>query len=178
MVVVLGAVFLVVTGTVALYADMGHFGTQPIRLSWFALVFPALVLNYFGQGAMLLVRPEAASHPFYAMVPSWAIVPTVLLATLATIIASQAVISGAFSLTRQAVQLGYLPRLNIQHTSATQTARYICGRSIGCSSLYHRAGNRFQSPQTGRRLRSGGYSTMLITTMLFFIGPENAGAGR
>jgi KUP system potassium uptake protein len=118
--VVLGAVFLVVTGTEALYADMGHFGTRPIRLTWFAIVFPALVLNYFGQGALLLVNPEAASHPFYAMVPDWAMIPTVLLATLATIIASQAVISGAFSMTRQAIQLGYLPRLNIRHTAATQ----------------------------------------------------------
>ena len=97
--VVLGAVFLVVTGTEALYADMGHFGTRPIRLTWFALVFPALTLNYFGQGALLLDQPEEAHHPFYAMVPSWAMIPTVALATLATIIASQAVISGAFSIT-------------------------------------------------------------------------------
>ena len=118
--IVLGAVFLVVTGTEALYADMGHFGTRPIRLTWFAIVFPALVLNYFGQGALLMVNPEAAGHPFYAMVPAWAMIPTVLLATLATIIASQAVISGAFSMTRQAIQLGYLPRLNIRHTAATQ----------------------------------------------------------
>ncbi|MDA3894785.1 MAG: KUP/HAK/KT family potassium transporter, partial [Desulfobacteraceae bacterium] len=116
----LGAVFLVVTGTEALYADMGHFGTRPIRLTWFTIVFPALVLNYFGQGALLLVNPEAASHPFYAMVPAWAMIPTVLLATLATIIASQAVISGAFSMTRQAIQLGDLPRMNIRHTAATQ----------------------------------------------------------
>ena len=119
-VVVLGAVFLVVTGTEALYADMGHFGTRPIRLTWFAIVFPALVLNYFGQGALLLAHPEAAHHPFYAMVPAWAIIPTVLLATVSTIIASQAVISGAFSMTRQAIQLGYLPRLKIRHTAATQ----------------------------------------------------------
>ena len=118
--VVLGAVFLVVTGTEALYADMGHFGTRPIRLTWFVIVFPALVLNYFGQGALLMHHPEATPHPFYAMVPAWALVPTVILATLATIIASQAVISGAFSLTRQAIQLGYLPRLNIRHTSASQ----------------------------------------------------------
>ncbi len=118
--VVLGAVFLVVTGTEALYADMGHFGARPIRLTWFAMVFPALLLNYFGQGALLLHTPQAAGHPFYALVPAWAMIPTVLLATLATIIASQAVISGAFSLTRQAIQLGYLPRLNIRHTSASQ----------------------------------------------------------
>jgi KUP system potassium uptake protein len=118
--VVLGAVFLVVTGTEALYADMGHFGARPIRLTWFVIVFPALVLNYFGQGALLMHHPEATQHPFYAMVPAWAMVPTVVLATLATIIASQAVISGAFSLTRQAIQLGYLPRLNIRHTSVSQ----------------------------------------------------------
>jgi KUP system potassium uptake protein len=118
--VVLGAVFLVVTGTEALYADMGHFGARPIRLTWFVIVFPALVLNYFGQGALLMHHPEATPHPFYAMVPAWAMVPTVVLATLATIIASQAVISGAFSLTRQAIQLGYLPRLNIRHTSVSQ----------------------------------------------------------
>jgi KUP system potassium uptake protein len=117
---VLGAVFLVVTGTEALYADMGHFGRRPIRLAWFTLVLPALLLNYFGQGAVLLARPGESHHPFYAMVPSWGLVPMVVLATMATIIASQAVISGAFSLTRQAIQLGYLPRLAIIHTSETE----------------------------------------------------------
>ena len=125
--VVLGAVFLVVTGTEALYADMGHFGTRPIRVSWFILVFPALLLNYFGQGALLLGHPEAAVHPFYAMVPSWATVPVVVLATLATIIASQAVISGAFSMTRQAIQLGYLPRLKIRHTAVSQIGQIYVG---------------------------------------------------
>ncbi|MDX1503675.1 MAG: potassium transporter Kup [Thermoanaerobaculia bacterium] len=114
---VLGAVFLVVTGAEALYADLGHFGARPIRLAWFTLVLPALLLNYFGQGALLLGRPEAAHHPFYALAPRWSLIPLVGLATLATIIASQAVISGAFSLTRQAVQLGFLPRLRIVHTS-------------------------------------------------------------
>jgi len=117
---VLGAVFLVVTGAEALYADMGHFGKRPIRLAWAAFVLPALLLNYFGQGALLLRQPEVASHPFYAMAPGWFLVPLVLLATLATIIASQAVISGAFSLTRQAIQLGYCPRLQIVHTSSEQ----------------------------------------------------------
>ncbi len=115
---VLGAVFLVVTGAEVLYADLGHFGTKPIRLTWFFIVLPALVLNYFGQGALLMRMPEAATHPFYAMVPGWAMIPMVFLATLATIIASQAVISGVFSLTSQAVSLGYLPRLRIVHTSA------------------------------------------------------------
>ena len=114
---VLGSVFLVVTGGEALYADMGHLGRRPIRLAWFALVLPALLLNYFGQGALLIVNPEAVSSPFYSMPPSWAILPVVLIATAATVIASQALISGAFSLTRQAVQLGYFPRVAIEHTS-------------------------------------------------------------
>jgi KUP system potassium uptake protein len=117
----LGAVFLVVTGGEALYADMGHFGRRPIRVAWFALVLPSLVINYFGQGAEILTDPTAIEHPFYGLAPHWALWPLVVLATLATVIASQAVISGAFSLTKQAIQLGYLPRLRIDHTSS----RYI-----------------------------------------------------
>ena len=117
---VLGSVFLVVTGGEALYADMGHFGRGPIRFTWSALVFPSLVLNYFGQGALIIENPSAAAHPFFLMVPEWGLIPLVVLATAATVIASQAVISGAFSLTRQAVQLGYLPRLQIEHTSENQ----------------------------------------------------------
>ncbi|HEY0155949.1 MAG TPA: potassium transporter Kup [Thermoanaerobaculia bacterium] len=117
---VLGAVFLVVTGGEALYADMGHFGARPIRIAWFAAVFPALLLNYFGQGALLLVNPAAASDPFFLMAPRWALWPLVILSTLAAAVASQAVISGAFSLTRQAVQLGYLPRIRVIHTSARE----------------------------------------------------------
>ncbi|HVS00073.1 MAG TPA: potassium transporter Kup [Thermoanaerobaculia bacterium] len=113
----LGAVFLVVTGGESLYADMGHFGRRPIQLAWFTLVLPALMLNYFGQGALLLAEPEAASNPFYRLAPSWGLYPLVALSTVATVIASQAVISGAFSLTRQAVQLGYIPRMEILHTS-------------------------------------------------------------
>jgi KUP system potassium uptake protein len=113
----LGAVVLAITGAGALYADMGHFGRKPIRLAWFSLVLPALVLNYFGQGALLLADPAAIEHPFYLLAPSALLYPLVVLATMATVIASQAVISGAFSLTRQAVQLGYLPRLQILHTS-------------------------------------------------------------
>jgi KUP system potassium uptake protein len=115
--VVLGAVVLVITGGEALYADMGHFGRGPIRLSWFAIVFPALLINYFGQGALLLERPELAENPFYSLVPTWALYPTVAIATMATVVASQALISGAFSLTQQAVQLGYFPRVTIVHTS-------------------------------------------------------------
>jgi len=114
---VLGSVFLVVTGGEALYADMGHFGKAPIRLAWFAVVLPSLLLNYFGQGALLLQHPEAVENPFYRMAPTWALYPIVFIATAATVIASQALITGAFSLTRQAIQLGYLPRMTIHHTS-------------------------------------------------------------
>ena len=117
---VLGAVFLVVTGGEALYADMGHFGKRPIRLAWFGLVLPALLLNYFGQGALLLLNPAAVEQPFFLLAPSWALYPLVALATAAAIIASQALISGAFSLTRQAIQLGYCPRLDIEHTSSLE----------------------------------------------------------
>jgi KUP system potassium uptake protein len=116
---ILAAIILVVTGGEALYADMGHFGRRPIRLAWFAVVLPALVLNYFGQGALLLNNPAAARSPFYALVPSWALYPMVGVATAAAVVASQALISGAFSLTRQAVQLGYSPRMKIIHTSSS-----------------------------------------------------------
>ena len=118
--VVLGAVVLAVTGAEALYADMGHFGRGAVRVGWFSLVAPALVLNYFGQGALLMARPEAVSNPFYLLLPGWALYPMIVLATAATVIASQAVISGAFSITRQAVQLGFLPRINVVHTSARE----------------------------------------------------------
>ncbi len=114
---VMGSIVLVVTGGEALYADMGHFGIQPIRLAWFSLVFPSLVLNYFGQGAMILHDPNTIEHPFFLMAPGWALYPLVVIATIATIIASQAIISGTFSLTRQAIQLGYLPRMDVRHTS-------------------------------------------------------------
>jgi KUP system potassium uptake protein len=116
----LGAVVLTVTGAEALYADMGHFGPQPIRLSWFLLVLPALVLNYFGQGALMMLDHAAAANPFYAMAPKWALYPMVALSTAATVIASQAVISGVFSMTQQAIQLGFLPRTNVVHTSARE----------------------------------------------------------
>ena len=115
---VLGAVFLAITGAEALYADMGHFGRRPIRLAWLAVVLPALVLNYFGQGALLLKDASAAARPFYRLAPEWSLIPLVILATAATCIASQALISGAFSLTRQAAQLGFFPRVNVVHTSS------------------------------------------------------------
>ena len=116
----LGAVVLAVTGTEALYADMGHFGASPIRRAWIAFVLPALVLNYYGQGALILSDPSAIRNPFYLLAPSWALIPLVVLATCATVIASQAVISGTFSLTRAAIQMGYCPRLQIEHTSERQ----------------------------------------------------------
>jgi KUP system potassium uptake protein len=169
--VVLGAVFLVVTGAEALYADMGHFGKRPIRLTWNVLVFPALVLNYFGQGSLLMLEPEQSYHPFYALVPTWALVPMVLLTTVATIIASQAVITGSFSLTRQAIQLGYLPRLRVSHTSAAHIGQIyvapvnwllmICtiGLVIGFQS----------SSKLAAAYGVAVTSTMLITTTLFFV---------
>ncbi|ADI89138.1 Low affinity potassium transport system protein kup [Acinetobacter oleivorans] len=117
---VMGAVVLTVTGGEALYADMGHFGPVPIRLAWFFVVLPCLVLNYAGQGALLLRDPAAIQNPFYLLVPQWALYPMIIMATMATVIASQAVISGVFSLARQAIQLGYLPRLSIKHTSESE----------------------------------------------------------
>jgi KUP system potassium uptake protein len=119
----LGAVVLAITGVEALYADMGHFGKFPIRLAWFTVVLPSLVLNYFGQGALLLKNPEAIKNPFFLLAPDWALIPLLILATLATVIASQAVISGVFSLTRQAVRLGYLPPMRIIHTSAMESGQ-------------------------------------------------------
>ena len=117
---IMGAVVLAITGAEALYADMGHFGLKPIRFAWFGFVFPALLLNYFGQGALLIGNPQAVENPFYLMAPSWALYPMLILSTMATVIASQAVISGAFSVTRQAIQLGYCPRMNIRHTSGDE----------------------------------------------------------
>ena len=117
---IMGAVVLAITGAEALYADMGHFGLKPIRYAWFGFVFPALLLNYFGQGALLIGHPDAIQNPFYLLAPTWAMYPLLILSTLATVIASQAVISGAFSMTKQAIQLGYCPRMNILHTSGAE----------------------------------------------------------
>ncbi len=121
--IILGAVVLCVTGGEALYADMGHFGKKPIRLAWFSIVMPCLTLNYFGQGALLLSNPAAVKNPFYMMAPGWALIPLVGLATLATVIASQALITGAFSVTKQVIQLGYLPRFQIWHTNVKETGQ-------------------------------------------------------
>ena len=169
--VVLGSVFLVVTGGEALYADMGHFGARPIRLSWFALVLPMLLLNYYGQGAMVIADPAAAEHPFFRLAPSWALIPLVALSTLATVIASQAVISGAFSLTRQAVQLGYLPRLDIEHTSKTAIGQiYIPGLNrvlmIACIGLV--LGFR-SSSRLAAAYGVAVTTDMVLTSVLFFV---------
>jgi KUP system potassium uptake protein len=125
---ILGSVFLGVTGAEALYADMGHFGRFPIQFAWLSFVLPALLLNYLGQGALILSQPEAVNNPFFLLAPEWALLPLVILSTVATVIASQAVITGAFSIVRQAIQLGLLPRLEITHTSATQEGQIYIGR--------------------------------------------------
>ncbi|HEV8631121.1 MAG TPA: potassium transporter Kup [Thermoanaerobaculia bacterium] len=168
--VVLGAVFLCATGAEALYADMGHFGKLPIRIGWFGMVLPALVINYFGQGALLLTDPSAAEHPFYHLAPAWALYPLVLLATLATVIASQAVISGAFSLTQQAVQLGYTPRLEIEHTSARERGQIYVpavnwGLMLACIALVLGFGS---STRLAAAYGIAVTSTMVITTILFY----------
>jgi KUP system potassium uptake protein len=167
---VLGSVFLAVTGAEALYADMGHFGASPIRRAWFSIVFPGLLLNYLGEGALLLQHPEAARNPFYLLAPSWAILPLVLLATIAAVIASQALISGAYSLTMQAVQMGYLPRLQVQHTSHSERGQVFMPQvnsflMVACLGLV-------LSFESSSRL-AGAYGiavslTMLCTTILFF----------
>ena len=168
--VVLGAVFLVVTGGEALYADIGHFGTAPIRLTWFAVVLPALVLNYFGQGALLLVEPEAAANPFYHMVPTWALYPMVALATMAAVIASQAIISGAFSLTLQAIQLGYSPRLKVNYTSARVIGQ-IYVPVVNWALMLCCIGLVLGFRNSSRLAAAYGVAittTMLITTILFY----------
>ncbi|MGE3466985.1 MAG: potassium transporter Kup [Pyrinomonadaceae bacterium] len=168
--VILGSVFLVVTGGEALYADMGHFGRKPIRLAWFAVALPALLLNYFGQGALLLEDPAMAVNPFYRLAPAWALYPMIVLATSAAVIASQAIISGAFSLTMQAVQLGFIPRVKILHTSTREIGQIYLpavnwALMAGCIAIVI-------GFQTSSRLASA-YgiavtSTMVITTVLFY----------
>jgi KUP system potassium uptake protein len=166
---ILGAVVLVVTGAEALYADMGHFGKRPIRMAWFTVVLPALMLNYLGQGAVLISDPVAAQNPFYTLVPAWGLYPMVVVATAAAVVASQALISGAFSLTRQAVQLGYSPRVTIQHTSQTEIGQiYLPGvnrtLAVLCVILVLGFGSADNLASAYGIAVTG---TMTITTLLF-----------
>ncbi|MGH7565973.1 MAG: potassium transporter Kup [Gemmatimonadota bacterium] len=166
----LGAVVLVITGVEAMYADLGHFGRRSIRLGWYAVVFPALLLNYFGQGALLLNEPGAVRNPFFELVPTWSRYPMVALATMATIIASQALISAAFSLTRQAVQLGYFPRVTIVHTSVHEAGQiYVpqinAALMIGCIALV--VGFQ-ESTNLAAAYGMAVTGTMTITTVLFY----------
>ena len=168
---VLGSVFLVVTGGEALYADIGHFGLLPIRLTWFGIVLPSLVLNYFGQGALLLQNPEASTNPFFLMGPDWALYPMVIIATMATIIASQAVISGAFSLTRQAVQLGYVPRMKIEQTSSKEVGQVYMPAinwtlMVACIGLVLGFGS---SSDLAAAYGVGVTTDMVFTTLLFAV---------
>jgi KUP system potassium uptake protein len=165
---VLGTVFLVVTGGEALYADMGHFGKRPIRLVWYTLVLPALLLNYLGQGALLIENPAVAENPFYRLAPNWALYPLIVLATSAAIIASQALISGAYSLTMQAIQLGFMPRLRIEHTSSTEMGQiYIPGLNwalmVGCIAIVVGFGS---SSNLAAAYGVAVTATMVITTIL------------
>ena len=167
---ILGAVVLCVTGGEALYADMGHFGKKPIRLAWFTVVMPSLTLNYFGQGALLLSEPEAVANPFFNMAPDWLLVPLVGLATAATVIASQALISGAFSVTKQVVQLGFLPRLQVLHTSVKDTGQiYIPFVNWGLFAVIVLAVMMFKSSSNLAAAYGIAVCTdMLITTVLTF----------
>jgi KUP system potassium uptake protein len=169
-VLVLGAVFLVATGGEALYADMGHFGELPIQIDWFGLVGMSLVINYMGQGALLLLHPEAASNPFYLMAPAAVRIPLVVLATAATVIASQAIISGAFSLTRQAIQLGYMPRMKIVHTSAREMGQVYLP-TVNWLLMFATLGLVLAFEQSSRLAAAYGVAvtlTMLITTLLAY----------
>ena len=167
----MGSVFLSVTGAEALYADMGHFGRRPIRIAWFSLVLPSLVINYLGQGAMMLSNPNTREHPFFYLAPEWAVYPMVLLSTFATVIASQAVISGAFSLTQQAIQLGYSPRFEIHHTSAHEKGQiYI--PEINWMLMFATVGLVFGFRTSTNLAAAYGMAvttTMVVTTMLAFV---------
>ena len=168
--ILLGAVVLCVTGAEALYADLGHFGKKPIRLAWFSVVMPCLTLNYFGQGALLLSNPAAVKNPFYMMAPDWALLPLVVLATMAAVIASQALITGAFSVTKQVIQLGYLPRLNLIHTSVREAGQiYIPFVNWGLFAAIVLAVVMFKSSSNLAAAYGIAVCTdMLITTVLTF----------
>ena len=166
----LGAIFLVATGSEALYADMGHFGRRPIRLGWVFVVFPSLILNYFGQGALILGDPGAIDNPFYRLAPGWALLPLVLLATAATVIASQALISGAYSLTMQAVQLGFLPRVDIDHTSPREVGQVYVA-SINWTLMVACIGLVLAFRSSSNLAAAYGVavtSTMVITTLVLY----------
>lgn len=167
----LGSVVLALTGAEALYADMGHFGKTPIRRAWYGLVLPALVLNYFGQGALLMLKPETIKNPFFLLAPQWALLPLIILATLATVIASQAVISGAYSLTRQAIQLGYSPRMEISHTSENEIGQiYLPFVNWALLVAVLVVVLIFQSSDNlASAYGIAVTGTMLITTLLFFV---------
>lgn len=168
---ILGTVFLVVTGGEALYADIGHFGKLPIRLAWFVLVFPALLLNYFGQGSLMLRDQSAVAHPFFHMAPEWMLYPLIAVATIAAIVASQAVITSSFSLTLQAIQLGYCPRLRIDHTSSAQRGQIyiptvnwvLMGASIALVLGFHSSSNLAAAYGIAITI------TMVVTTLLFVL---------
>lgn len=167
----LGSIFLVVTGGEALYADLGHFGAKPIRLAWFGLVLPGLILNYLGQGALMLSNPDTVENPFFMMAPSMLTIPLVILATMATVIASQALISGAFSLTMQAIQLDYLPRMGVRHTSAEERGQiYVSGVNwalmVACIGLV--LGFR-SSSALAAAYGVAVTTTMVVTTVLFYL---------
>jgi KUP system potassium uptake protein len=168
--IVLGAVVLAVTGAEALYADMGHFGKAPVRIAWFSLVGPALVLNYFGQGAVLIADPDAVRNPFYLLLPEWALYPMVALATAATVIASQAVISGAYSLTKQAVQLGFLPRMTIVQTSAREIGQiYLPGINwLLCAAVVAAVVGFGSSSRLAGAYGVAVTGTMMVDTLLTF----------
>ena len=168
--IILGAVVLCVTGGEALYADMGHFGKRPIRVAWFTIAMPALTLNYFGQGALLLDKPDAVKNPFFMLAPEWLLIPLVVLATCAAVIASQALISGAFSVTKQVIQLGYLPRLQVLHTSARESGQiYIPLVNWGLFVMIALAVALFRSSSNLAAAYGIAVTTdMLITTVLTF----------
>ncbi|MEO7521549.1 MAG: potassium transporter Kup [Gemmatimonas sp.] len=169
--VVLGSVVLVITGGEALYADMGHFGKRPIRVAWIAMVFPMLLLNYFGQGALLVRNPAASENPFFLLAPTGLLIPLLILATLAAVVASQAMISGAFSVTRQGIQLGFIPRLEIRHTSTTEEGQIYIPEvnwfiAVGCLIIVLAFRN---TSALGAAYGIAVTGTMLITTILFYV---------
>ena len=176
----LGAVFLVVTGAEALYADVGHFGRRPVRIGWFAVAMPALVINYFGQGALLLADAAAVRNPFYLLAPGWALLPLVVLATAATVIASQAVITGVYSITSQAIQLGYAPRMTVRHTSGAAMGQ-IYVPAINAALLVAVLALVLTFRSSSGLASAYGIAvsgTMFVTTVFAYLVASTSGAGR